>query len=261
MIKALSTAATGMEAQETRLDVTANNIANVSTAGFKKGRAEFQDLMYQQLRASGAPTGASTRAPSGLEVGSGVRVAATMRQHSEGDLKQTGNPLDLAIEGNGFFQVALPNGQTAYTRDGSFKLSAEGKIVTSDGYSLTTDISVPPDAQSITVGVDGTVSATTASETTPVELGKIQLANFANPAGLTQLGRNLFRETASSGSPITADPGQEGVGTISQGTLELSNVKVVEEMIDLIAGQRAYEVNSRVIKAADDMLGQTANLR
>jgi len=261
MIKALSTAATGMEAQETRLDVTANNIANVSTAGFKKGRAEFQDLMYQQLKSSGAPTGASTRSPSGLEVGSGVRVAATMRQHSEGDLKQTGNPLDLAIEGNGFFQVAMPNGQTAYTRDGSFKLSAEGKIVTSDGYPLTTDISVPPDAQSVTVGVDGTVSATTASDTTPVELGKIQLANFANPAGLTQLGRNLFRETASSGSPVTADPGQEGVGTLSQGTLELSNVKVVEEMIDLIAGQRAYEVNSRVIKAADDMLGQTANLR
>ena len=261
MIKALSTAATGMEAQETRLDVTANNIANVSTAGFKKGRAEFQDLMYQQLRASGAATGANTRAPVGLDVGSGVRVVGTQRMHSEGDLKQTGNPLDLAIEGNGFFQVSLPNGQTGYTRDGSFKLSSEGKIVTADGYQLTTDISVPPDAQTVTVGVDGTVSATVPSDTAPVELGKIQLANFANPAGLTQLGRNLFRETASSGSPISGEPGQDGMGTLSQGTLELSNVKVVEEMIDLIAGQRAYEVNSRVIKAADEMLGQTANMK
>ncbi len=261
MIKALSTAATGMEAQETRLGVTANNIANVSTAGFKKARAEFQDLMYQQLRPAGAPTGASTRAPAGLEVGSGVRVVATQRMHSEGDLKQTGNPLDLAIEGNGFFPVTLASGQTGYTRDGSFKLSAEGKLVTADGYALTSDISIPPDATAISIGVDGTVSASIPSDTAPVALGKIQLANFANPAGLTALGRNLFRETAASGTPTTGDPGQDGIGTLSQGTLELSNVKVVEEMIDLISGQRAYEVSSRAIKAADEMLQQTANLK
>ncbi len=261
MIKALSTAATGMEAQQTRLDVTANNIANVSTAGFKKGRAEFQDLMYQQLRAAGAPTSGSTRTPTALEVGSGVRVVATERMHSEGDLKQTGNPLDLAIEGQGFFQVALPDGRTAYTRDGSLKLSSEGKLVTADGYQLTSDISVPPDAQTVTIGPDGTVSATVPGDTAPVELGKIELANFANPAGLSQLGRNLFRETAASGTPVTGAPGVDGMGTVSQGTLELSNVQVVEEMIDLISGQRAYEVNSRVIKAADDMLGQTANLK
>ncbi len=261
MIKALSTAATGMEAQETRLDVTANNIANVSTAGFKKSRAEFQDLMYQTMRAPGAPTGSNSRAPAGLEVGSGVRVVSTQRMHTEGELKQTGNPLDVAIEGQGFFAVTLAGGQTAYTRDGSLKLSTEGKLVTSDGYPLTSDISIPPDAQSVSIGVDGTVSATVPGDATPSELGKIELATFANPAGLAPMGRNLFKETAASGTPVTGQPGQDGLGTLSQGTQELSNVKVVEEMIDLIAGQRAYEVNSRVVKAADEMLGQTANLR
>jgi flagellar basal-body rod protein FlgG len=261
MFKCLSTSATGMEAQETRLDVTAHNIANVSTAGYKKERAEFQDLMYQQMRASGAPTGANNRAPVGLEVGSGTKVVATMRMHGEGDLQQTNNPLDVAIEGNGFFQITMPNGTTNYTRDGSFKLSAEGKLVTADGFPLANDITIPPDAQSVTIGVDGTVSAQLPSEATPVELGKMQLANFVNPSGLAAQGRNLYRETASSGSPVVADPGQDGAGTLSQGTLELSNVKVVEEMIDLIAGQRAYEINSRVIKAADEMLGQTANLK
>jgi flagellar basal-body rod protein FlgG len=261
MIRALSTAATGMQAQQTRLDVTANNVANVSTPGFKKARAEFADLMYQTMKSPGAPTGAGTAAPTGLQVGMGVRVAGTQRMQSEGDLQQTGNPLDVAIEGSGFFPVTLPNGEVGYTRDGSFKLDAEGKLVTSDGYSLATEIAVPPEAQSIAIGADGTVSCTVPGETAAVEVGKIELAAFANPAGLTAVGKNLFKETSASGAAIVGTPGQDGLGTLSQGALELSNVKVVEEMIDLISGQRAYEVSSRVIKAADEMLAQTANLR
>jgi flagellar basal-body rod protein FlgG len=260
MLKAMATAATGMEAQQTQLDVTANNIANVSTAGYKKSRAEFQDLMYQTIRAPGAATGQGTRAPSGLQVGSGARVVATQRMMSEGDLRQTGNPLDVAIEGNGFFALNTPNG-VAYSRDGSFKVDAEGRLVNSDGYPLASEVTIPPDAQSVTIGADGTVTVLVPGETAPVEAGTIEITAFANPAGLMAQGRNLFRETAASGSPITATAGTEGTGTLSQGSLELSNVKVVEEMIDLISGQRAYEVSSRVIKAADEMLGQTANLR
>lgn len=261
MIKSLSTAATGMEAQETRLNVTANNIANVSTAGFKKSRAEFQDLMYQTLRAPGAPTSTTTRAPTGLQVGAGARVIATQKMMGEGELRQTENPLDVAIEGRGFFAVTLPGGERAYTRDGAFKLDAEGRMVTSDGYPLASDITIPPDVQTITIGADGTVSAKLQSEATPVQVGRIELTMFANPAGLESSGRNLFKETAASGTPTTAAAGSDGAGTLSQGTLELSNVKVVEEMIDLIAGQRAYEINSRVIKAADEMLAQTALLK
>jgi flagellar basal-body rod protein FlgG len=260
MLKALATAATGMEAQQTRLDVTANNIANVSTSGYKKSRAEFQDLMYQTMRAPGAISGAGTRLPTGLEVGSGVRVVATQRMHSEGDLRQTGNPLDVAIEGDGFFQVQLPSGQVGYTREGALKLDADGRLVTSDGNPVA-DLTVPADAQSLFVGADGTVTATVPGEAAPVELGQIELASFPNPAGLAAQGRNLFLETAASGAPVTGAPGENGAGTLAQGTLELSNVKVVEEMIDLISGQRAYEVNARVIKAADEMLAQTANLR
>lgn len=261
MLRSLSTAATGMDAQQTRLDVTANNIANVSTPGFKKSRAEFQDLMYQTIKEPGAATGSATRSPTGLQVGMGVRTVGTQRMHSEGDLQQTGNPLDLAIEGNGFFPVTLPSGELGYTRAGALKLDSEGKVVTADGYSLGTQISIPANAQSVAVAADGTVSATVPGNATPVEVGKIQLTTFANPAGLSSMGRNLFKETAASGAPVTGAPGENGIGTLSQGTLEISNVKVVEEMIDLIAGQRAYDVNSRVIKAADEMLQQTANLR
>jgi flagellar basal-body rod protein FlgG len=243
MIRALSTAATGMDAQQTRLDVCSNNIANVSTPGFKKSRAEFQDLMYQTVRAPGAAAGQGARTPTGLQVGMGVRTAATQRMHGEGDLRQTGNPLDVAIEGAGFFPVQVPGGTLA-----------------SDGYPLATDVTVPPEAQGISIAADGTVTATLAGEAEPVELGKIELATFANPAGLQAQGRNLFVETEASGTAITGAPGENGIGTLSQGTLELSNVKVVEEMIDLISGQRAYEVNARIIKAADEMLQRTANL-
>ena len=261
MIRALSTAATGMEAQQTKLDVTANNIANVSTAGFKKSRAEFSDLMYQTLKAPGAATGANTKAPTGTQVGMGVRTQATQRMHSMGELRQTGNPLDVAIEGRGFFAVNLPSGGTAYTRNGAFKLDGEGRMVNAEGYTLTSDISVPPDAQSIAIAADGTVTAVIPGEATPVEVGRIEVAAFANASGLSSLGRNLFQETAASGTAVQGAPGENGTGSLAQGTLELSNVKVVEEMIDLISGQRAYEINSRVIKAADDMLQQTATLR
>lgn len=260
MIRALTTAATGMDAQQTRLDVTANNIANASTPGFKRSRAEFQDLMYQTMRAPGAAAGQGAKAPTGLQVGMGVRTVATERMHDEGSLQQTGNPLDVAIEGAGFFPVALPGGGTAYTRDGAFKLDAEGRLVTDDGYALASEVTIPPEAQSISIAADGTVTASLAGEPEPVEVGKIELASFANPAGLAATGRNLFTETQASGQAATGAPGAAGFGTLSQGTLELSNVKVVEEMIDLISGQRAYEVNARVIKAADEMLQQTANL-
>ena len=261
MIRALSTAATGMEAQQTRLDVTSNNIANVSTTGYKRVRAEFEDLMYQTERAPGSTTGQGTRAPTGVQVGMGVRTVATQRMHDEGSLQQTGNPLDVAIEGNGFYPINLPSGQVAYTRDGTFKMDSEGRVVNSEGYPLATDINIPADAQSVTIGGDGVVSVILPNEPEPVQLGQIQLATFANPAGLSTMGKNLYTETAASGTPILTNPGSDGTGTLSQGPLELSNVKVVEEMIDLISGQRAYEVNSRVIKAADEMLQQTANLR
>lgn len=260
-MRALTTAATGMEAQQTRLDVTANNLANVNTAGFKKSRAEFQDLMYQTVKAPGAGTGQGTKAPNGLQIGLGVRTAGTQRMHSQGSLRQTGNPLDLAIEGRGMFAISLPSGGTAYTRDGSFKVDAEGRLVTTDGYRLSPEITVPPDAQTVAIGADGTVTATTQGEPEPTELGKIQVATFANPAGLMSLGRNLFQPTAASGTAVTGTPGTSGIGSLSQGSLELSNVKVVQEMIDLITGQRAYEMNSRVIKAGDEMLQHTANLR
>jgi flagellar basal-body rod protein FlgG len=261
MIRALSTAATGMEAQQTRLDVTSNNIANVSTTGYKRVRAEFEDLMYQTERAPGSTTGQGTRAPTGVQIGMGVRTIATQRMHDEGSLQQTGNPLDVAIEGNGFYPINLPSGQVAYTRDGTFKMDNEGRVVNSEGYPLATDINIPADAQSVTIGGDCVVSVILPNEPEPVQLGQIQLATFANPAGLSTMGKNLYTETAASGTPILSNPGEDGTGTLAQGSLELSNVKVVEEMIDLISGQRAYEVNSRVIKAADEMLQQTANLR
>ncbi len=261
MIRALSTAATGMNALQTKLDVNANNVANSQTAGFKKGRAEFQDLMYQTMRAPGANTGADSRAPTGLQVGLGVRTVGTSTVQSQGDLQQTGNQLDLAIEGRGFFVIQTPDGEPAYTRDGGFKLDAEGRMVNNDGYSLASEIVVPPDAQTVTIGADGIVTAQINGETEPVELGQIEMATFANPGGLMAKGRSLFTETAASGTAIVGPPGTEGLGTVSQGMLELSNVTVVEEMIDLISGQRAYEVNSRVVQAADEMLQQTSNLR
>lgn len=261
MFRSLATAASGMEAQQTKLDVTANNIANVSTNGFKKSRAEFADLMYQNLRPAGAPTGSGANAPSGTEIGLGTRLVSTARSLGQGELHTTGNPLDIAIEGHGFLPITLPTGETAYTRNGALQVNAEGKLVTADGFAVLGDITVPPDAQAVTVAADGTISAKIPSSTQPVELGKLQLAMFANPAGLAAQGSTLFRETLASGTAVLGAPGEGGAGSIRQGMLEVSNVNVVEEMIDLITGQRAYEINSRVIKAADEMLGQTAQLR
>jgi flagellar basal-body rod protein FlgG len=259
MFRSLATAASGMEAQQTQLDVTANNIANVSTNGFKKGRAEFADLIYQNVRAAGATTGAGTMAPAGSEIGLGTRLVSTARDNSQGELHTTSGPLDVAIEGNGYLPVTLPSGETAYTRNGALHLSNEGKLVTADGYSIG-DITVPPDATSVTIAADGTVSAQLANQTQVSELGKLQIATFANPAGLTAKGNNLLGETAASGTAVLGTPGEGGAGNLRQGMLEVSNVNVVNEMIDLISGQRAYEINSRVIKAADEMLGETAQL-
>lgn len=261
MFRSLATAASGMEAQQIKLDVTANNIANVSTNGFKKGRAEFADLMYQTMRPAGAPTGNGVNAPSASEIGLGTRLVTTGHDLSQGELHTTGNTLDIAIEGKGYLGVTLPNGDIAYTRNGALQVNAEGKLVTSDGYAIQGDITVPPETQNLSIAADGTISATVPSSTQPVELGKLQLAMFANPGGLAAQGSTLFRETGASGTAILGAPGDGGSGQIRQGMLEVSNVNVVEEMIDLISGQRAYEINSRVIKADDEMLADTAQLR
>ncbi|MBI4509610.1 MAG: flagellar basal-body rod protein FlgG [Deltaproteobacteria bacterium] len=261
MIRALSTAASGMQAEQQRLDVTANNIANSSTVGFKKARAEFQDLMYQTIKAPGAATGGGMQSPTGLQVGMGVRTVSTQRMHGQGSFRQTGNPLDVAIEGNGFLVVAKPDGSLAYTRDGQLRLNAEGRLVNSDGFALASEVSIPPDATSVTIAVDGTVTAQVPGDTAPVEVGTIELATFANPAGLLAQGRGLYSETAASGTAITGKPGESGIGLLQQGALEVSNVSVVEEMIDLISGQRAYEMNSKVIQTVDEMLNAASRLR
>ena len=260
MFRSLSTAASGMQAEQTRLDVTANNIANVSTNGFKRERAEFADLMYQNLRPAGAATGNGTVAPSNTEIGLGTRLVTTSRESAQGELQQTNSPLDVAIEGNGYLPITMPTGETQYTRNGALQVSADGKLVTSDGYTVGGDITIPPDAQNISIAADGTITATLPNATTSTELGKLQLATFTNPGGLASSGGTLLRETAASGTAVLGTPGQGGAGTLRQSMLEQSNVNVVSEMIDLIAGQRAYEINSRVVKAADDMLGQTAQL-
>jgi flagellar basal-body rod protein FlgG len=257
MFRALHSAATGMQAQQTNIDVTANNLANVNTTGFKKSRAEFQDLIYQTLRAPGGQTGTGASAPSGLQIGLGVRTAATQAMHSQGALSQSGNSLDIAIEGNGFFQVQRPNGEMAYTRAGNLKSDADGRLVTSDGFPIEPSITIPPDSTSITISTTGMISVTQPGQANAVEVGQLQLANFANPGGLLSTGRNLYTPSSASGQAVIANPGDEGTGSVSQGFLEASNVEVVNEMIDLIASQRAYEVNQKVITAADEMLQKT----
>ena len=261
MLRALSTAATGMEAQELQMDVIANNLANVNTAGFKKARSEFQDLLYENIKSAGAVNGDGTQTPTGLQVGQGVQPVATLRQFTMGDLKQTGNSLDLAIEGNGFFQVQQPSGQVGYTRDGSFKSDAQGRLVTSSGFLLEPAITIPADATNVAVAADGTVSVMRADSNTAVQIGQISTVQFANPAGLEAQGHNLLTESPASGTPQVVVPGSNGSGRISQGYVEMSNVKVVEEMIDLISAQRAYETNSKVIQAADEMLRTTSAMK
>jgi flagellar basal-body rod protein FlgG len=260
MIRALYTAASGMAAQQANIDNVANNLANVNTTGFKKSRMEFEDLVYQQTRTPGAPTSASTESPVGLETGLGTRPVATARDFSTGNLKSTNAPLDLAIEGRGFFQIALPDGTTGYTRDGAFHLDADGRLLTAEGMPLQPEITVPPNATSISISKEGIVSVSLAGQTAAQQIGTIELATFQNPAGLLALGGNLFAATTASGDPTTAVPGTDGIGTTAQGFLEESNVSVVEEMVNMILGQRAYEANSRVIKAADEMLSQVNNM-
>ncbi|ADC89759.1 flagellar basal-body rod protein FlgG [Thermocrinis albus DSM 14484] len=261
MFRALWTSASGMSAQQTNLDVISHNMANVNTVGFKKMRPTFQDLLYQTVRDPGAPTSPTTRAPSGFQIGLGVYISDTYGIFTQGNLFQTGNQLDLAIQGDGFFKVVLPDGTIAYTRNGQFRLDADGRIVNPDGYPLDPEITVPADAISVSIGPDGTVSVLRQGATTVEEIGRIELAKFVNPAGLRRIGNNLFIQTDASGEPIVDNPGNQGLGTLLQGYLESSNVNIVEEMVNLIIAQRAFEFNSKGIMAADDMLGQVANLR
>jgi flagellar basal-body rod protein FlgG len=250
-----------MQAQELNIDVISNNLANVNTSGFKKSRAEFQDLLYESLRPAGAASSADTTIPTGVQLGHGARPSAVQKMFSQGDFQNTENELDWAIEGDGFFQIELPNGETSYSRCGEFKLDADGRIVNADGFLLVPQLTVPTDTVSITVGMDGTVSIIQADDPVPSEIGTIQLARFVNPGGLRSLGRNLFVPTEGSGDEIVGTPGQDGFGTIAQGFLEMSNVSVVDEMVNMITAQRAYETNSKVIQTADDMLQMANNLK
>jgi flagellar basal-body rod protein FlgG len=258
MIRALYAAASGLEAQQINIDVIANNLANVNTVGFKQSRSEFQDLLYQNVRSSGSASSSSTDLPVGLQVGMGSKPIATSRLFTQGDFRNTGNPLDMVVEGNGFFEVLMPSGETAYTRAGSFHLNRDGTMVTADGNPLNPQITIPSDAMSITIGTDGTVSVTQPGQSQAQQVGSLQLAIFQNSAGLNSIGKNLFLPTTSSGEAITGTPGENGIGTINQGYVELSNVSVVEEMVNMIVGQRAYETNSKVVQAANEML-QTIN--
>jgi len=257
MMRALYTASSGMEAQQYQMDTISNNLANVNTTGFRRNEARFQDLVYQEMRTPGSPVGASV-VPVGQDVGLGVKVGSSEKIFTQGNLIQTGNPLDIAIEGDGFFQVTQPDGTTAYTRDGSFKRDANGAIVTADGYFLNPQITIPQNAQSISIGEDGTVSALVPGSNLQQQLGQIQLARFVNSAGLSPVGgHNLYTQTAASGAPIVSQAGLNGTGSLQGGYLENSNVQVVQEIVNMIVSQRAFEANSKSITAADEML-QTA---
>jgi len=260
MIRSLWTARTGLDAQQTQLDVISNNLANVSTNGYKRSRAVFEDLLYQTMRQPGAQNTQQNQISSGLQIGTGVRPVATERVFTQGNLQQTGNKLDLAVQGNGFFQVLQPDGTNAYTRDGAFQLDSQGNLVTASGYPLADNINIPADALSVTVGKDGTVSVVQAGQTAPVEVGSIQLANFVNPGGLQSAGENLFLETASSGTATPNQPGLNGAGVINQGYVETSNVNVAEELVSMIATQRAYELNSKAIQTVDQMLSRLSQM-
>jgi flagellar basal-body rod protein FlgG len=254
MIRALFTAASGMSAQQLNVDVIANNIANVNTSGFKRSRPDFQDLMYQTLSTAGAAATQSTQIPVGMQVGLGVKPVAIQKLFTQGDFQATGNSLDMVIEGDGFFQITMTDGTINYTRAGAFKLDKDGNIVNSDGYQLAPGFTIPSGTTSITIGQDGTISAKTASSPTPVVVGQIELATFINPAGLSALGKNLFSATDASGTATAAKPGSDGAGTINQGFLEMSNVNVVEELANLIIAQRAFEMNTKCVTTADQML-------
>lgn len=262
MIRALWTAAAGMNCQQVNVDVIANNLANVNTAGFKRSRADFQDLLYQTLVNAGTTSTAGSEYPVGLEVGMGARVVNTEKVFTQGDFRQTGNNLDVVIEGTGFFQLTMPNGATGYTRSGSFKLDSQGRLCTSEGWLLSPQVTVPSTAVEITIGSDGSVSILNGDTGQVEDLGAtLQLARFPNPGGLRSIGHSVFTTTPASGDAITGTPGTLGLGTIKQGFMEMSNVSVVEEMVNLIAGQRAYEVSSKAIQASDEMLQMSNNVK
>lgn len=261
MLKSLNTAATGMAAQQTNMDVIANNIANVSTNGFKRSRAEFEDLMYQTQKEPGAATGMNAYSPNGVQTGLGVRTAAIQKDFAGGSSQVTKNPLDLQIEGSGFFQVLTPDGQVAYTRDGAFKKDPGGRLVDKNGNALQPEITVPPDVAGIEVAPSGEVRVIQGMSDAPQTIGQIDIVNFVNPAGLKALGKNLFSQSPSSGQAITSRPGLNGTGYLAQGQLEASNVNIVDEMVNMITSQRAYETNSKVIQASDQMLQSINNMR
>ncbi len=260
MIRSLWISKTGLEAQQTQMDVISNNLANVNTSGFKRSRAVFEDLLYQTVRQPGAQNSQQTQLPSGLQLGTGVRPVATERIFTQGNLQQTGNDKDIAIQGAGFFQVLLPDGTSAYTRDGSFQIDNQGQLVTSSGYVIQPAITIPANAQSVTIGRDGTVSVTQSGTAQPTQVGTLQLSTFVNPAGLESKGENLYVETGSSGNASTNTPGTNGSGLLVQGYVETSNVNVVEELINMIQTQRAYEINSKAITTSDQMLQRLSQI-
>ncbi|MBI1889233.1 MAG: flagellar basal-body rod protein FlgG [Burkholderiales bacterium] len=260
MIRSLWISKTGLDAQQTQMDVISNNLANVSTAGFKRSRAVFEDLLYQNLRQPGAQSSQQTQLPSGLQIGTGVRPVATERIHTQGNLQQTSNDKDVAIQGNGFFSVLLPDGTAAYTRDGSFQVDGQGQLVTASGFVVQPAITIPANATSITVARDGTVSVTQSGSSATTQVGTLQLTTFVNPAGLESKGENLYVETTASGSPSTNTPGTNGSGLLLQGYVETSNVNVVEELVNMIQTQRAYEINSKAITTSDQMLQRLSQL-
>lgn len=261
MIKSLNTAATGMAAQQNNMDVIANNIANVSTNGFKKSRAEFEDLLYHTAKEPGTATGANSYSPTGVQTGLGVKTAAIQKDFDSGNIAVTKNPLDIMIEGSGFFQILTPDGQLAYTRDGAFKKDPNGKITDKNGNALQPEITIPPGVKSIEIGATGEVKVTQGQSDVPTAIGQIDIANFVNPAGLRAMGKNLFAQTPSSGQAIVSRPGQSGTGALAQGQLETSNVNIVDEMVNMITAQRAYETNSKVIQTSDQMLQSINNMR
>jgi flagellar basal-body rod protein FlgG len=260
MMRSLWISKTGLDAQQTNMDVIANNLANVSTNGFKRARAVFEDLLYQTIRQPGAQSSQQTQLPSGLQIGTGVRPVATERIFTQGNLQKTDNPLDIAISGQGFFQILLPDGSTGYSRDGSFHVDAQGALVTSSGFHVQPAITIPANSLSVTVGRDGTISVTRAGSVAPTNAGQLQLVNFVNPAGLQSMGENLYLETAASGTPNANTPGTNGLGLLNQGYVETSNVNVVEELVSMIQTQRAYEINSKSIQSSDQMLQKLAQL-
>jgi flagellar basal-body rod protein FlgG len=254
MNQALWIAKTGLDAQQTRMSVISNNLANVNTTGFKQDRAVFEDLLYQTIRQPGAQSSSNTQLPSGLMLGTGVRTVATEKLHTQGNIQQTGNAMDMAIQGRGFFQILMPDGSLSYTRDGTFQIDSEGQMVMSNGYPLEPSVTIPEDALSITIGSDGAISVLQSGQTAPTVVGDIELADFVNPTGLQAIGENLFKESNASGTAITGTPGLDGIGSVVGGALETSNVNVVTELINMIETQRAYEMNSKAISTADQML-------